>query len=79
MQGAELVERLLAAVGLATSVLLNRSGWSIDRVLRLTPQGINGVDNARSASGPTPSLPPSYEQFAKVPGQLRVLQIRCWA
>jgi len=79
LQGEDFVERVLTPVSLDTIVLLARSGWSIDRVLRLTAQRINGVENARSASGPTPDRAPSFREFAEVSRSLRALQARGWA
>jgi hypothetical protein len=64
--GEDFVKRLLTPLRLESILLLSRSGWSIDRVLRLTVQSLNGLDNAASASGPTPALAPEHEAFARV-------------
>ena len=40
-------------------ILLTRSGWSIDRVGRITAEELKGVENARRASGPTPTSTPA--------------------
>ena len=56
--GEDFVKRLLTPLRMDSILLLGRSGWSVDRVLRLTVQTMNGLDNAASASGPTPSLAP---------------------
>ena len=79
LQGEDFVERVLTPVSLGTIVLLTRSGWGMDRVLRLTVQRINGVENAPSASGPTPALAPNFRQFADVSQRFRKLQTRGWA
>lgn len=75
LQGDDFVRRLLSPLQLETVVLLSRSGWSLDRVLRLTVQQMNGLNNARRGSGPTPDQAPQYEQFARVSSLLRKLQV----
>ena len=74
LQGDDFVNRLLSPLRLDTVVLLTRSGWRIDRVFHLMLQGINGLDNAAGASGPTPSAAPRYERFARVAAAFRRLQ-----
>jgi hypothetical protein len=74
LKGKDFANRLLTPLGLDVIVLLTRSGWSINRVLRLTVQNMNGLDNASSASGPTPIHPPQYEAFARVCKLWRELQ-----
>ncbi len=75
LQGDEFVTRMLTPVRLDTILLLCRSGWSIERVLRLTVQRMNNLDNASRASGPTPDQAPVYEQFVEVCRLLRALQL----
>jgi hypothetical protein len=74
LQGEAFVNRLMSPLSLETILLLSRSGWRIDRVLRITAQGMNGLDNAGSASGPTPSRAPHYKRFARVCQLLQDLQ-----
>jgi hypothetical protein len=74
LQDNEFVERLLTPIDLDVLVLLQRSGWSLDRVLRSTVQGMSGLGNALSASGPTPDRAPDYEAFGRVSRALRTLQ-----
>lgn len=76
LQGAEFAARMLSPLKLETIELLIRSGWRADRVLRLTVQAANGLDNASAASGPTPAEPPDYERFARAAELFRVLQQR---
>ncbi len=75
LQGDEFVTRLLTPLNLDTIVLLVRSGWSIDRVLRLCAQQMNDLDNASRASGPTPGTAPPYSDFAEASQILRKLQV----
>ena len=76
LQGEQFVKQLLTPVSLETVLLLVRSGWSIDRVLRLCAQRLNDVRNAPSASGPTPADAPTFEDFRRASELLRVLQKR---
>lgn len=74
LQGEDFVQRMLSPVTAETLLLLYHSGWSIERVLRLAVQRLNGIENAPGASGPTPLQAPRYEAFLQVTGLLRQLQ-----
>ena len=74
LQGRDFVSQLLAPLPLDAILLLAHSGWSVDRVARLTINAMNGLDNASSASGPTPELAPEYRDFARVATLWRQLQ-----
>ena len=74
LHGDDFVQRLLSPVSIDTLLLLYNSGWSIERVLRLCVQRMNGIDNAASASGPTPSQAPEFRRFMELGGHLRSLQ-----
>jgi len=74
LQGEDFVKRLLAPVPLDTLVLLTRSGWNVDRVLRLAVNNMNGLDNASRASGPTPDQAPRHAEFARAVRLMRRLQ-----
>ncbi|MGD8450369.1 MAG: hypothetical protein PVJ57_01000 [Phycisphaerae bacterium] len=74
LQGDDFVRRLLSPVSLDSMLLLTRSGWRIDRVLRICVQQMNGLDNASNASSPTPQLAPEFEDLARVSEALRDLQ-----
>lgn len=76
LRGDAFVTRLLERVNINTLLLLYHSGWSVERVLRLCVQRMNGVDNAPTASGPTPVHAPSYRTFLRVSKLLRDLQQR---
>jgi hypothetical protein len=66
MGGETFQKRVLRPLGVASISLLAESGWRADRVLRLTAEGINGLRNAPTASGPTPDTAPDYEGFLEV-------------
>lgn len=74
LRGGEYVKRYMSPLSLETITLLYNSGWSVDRVLRLTVQRMNGLENAMSASGPTPGTAPAFEDFATGTRALRALQ-----
>ena len=76
LQGDEFVTQLMSPIDLDRILLLYHSGWSIDRIFRVTVQNINGLKNAPSASGPTPDRVPVYEDFSNVTRLLRDLQVK---
>ena len=76
LQDEQFAHRLLSPMSMETLLLLTRTGWSMERVLRLIVQNINGLDNATSAGGPTPQLRPDFESFKKIAGYFRKLQNR---
>lgn len=74
LSGDDFVQRLLSPISLNTIVLLTHSGWRMDRVFRLIVQEMNGLENARAASGPTPASAPAYAGFADAARLLWSLQ-----
>lgn len=75
LQGPAYVKKLLSPVPLKMILALANSGWSIERVLDICVQEINGVYNAVSAAGPTPSILPEYKEFEYLAHNLRTLQM----
>jgi len=77
LRGQEFVKRLISPLSEETIILVIRSGWSVERVLRMTAQELNGVENARRASGPTPDTISREEfvDFNRVVRALRDLQV----
>ena len=76
LQGEDFSRRFLSPIAADAIILLSQSGWSIERLLLCCVQEINDVRNAPSASGPTPSyVPPQYQDFQRVSGLLRDLQM----
>ena len=75
LQGKEFAQRFLKPFDLGLVFALERSGWSIDRLLRVMVQKMNTVDNASGASGPTPTGAPQYEAFIEMTGLFRSLQL----
>ena len=74
LQGDKFVSQIMSPLNLETLALLYHSGWSVERILLLTAQHMNGLKNAPTASGPTPSLKPQYEDFWQVVRLMRQLQ-----
>lgn len=74
--GDRFVTQLLEPVAPEILLLLSHAGWSMDRFMRLFVQEIGGIPNAPTASGPTPSRAPRFEEFLRVTELLRVLQSR---
>ena len=74
LSGEDYVKRLMEPISTDTVGLLYYSGWSIDRIFRLLVHHMNGLENAASAAGPTPSEAPAFREFAQASSLLRELQ-----
>ena len=74
LHGDGFIQKLLAPISLETILLLANSGWSVERIIRLAVQNINGIPNAPTASGPTPKMAPEYIDFLSVASLFRKLQ-----
>lgn len=75
LKGPEYARRLLEPVDAETVVGLSFAGWSLERLLICCVQELNGVQNAPSAAGPTPSIAPRHGEFQSVATALRELQL----
>lgn len=75
LQGEEFAIRMLSPLPLDSIMLFSQTGWSVERLLLLCVQRINDVENAASATGPTPSTKPSFEAFRDLAARLRRLSI----
>lgn len=75
LQGDRFVSQMLEPISLETVLLLVHSGWSIERVLRVCVQHVNGVPNAPTATGPTPTVAPEFRAFRRLAALLRGLQL----
>jgi hypothetical protein len=73
LEGAEFFHQLLGHIPVESIVLLANTGWDIDRVLRLTVQEMNGLENVRQVHG-VQDHPPRYEEFTAVARRLGRLQ-----
>ena len=74
LEGEKFVRQMMTPMNPDMLLLLVRSGWSLDRVFALGVQEMNGLQNAPSASGPTPSREPEFREFREAAKLLRALQ-----
>lgn len=64
VEGENFVRKFLAPVSMDNLIILAQTGWSLKRLFGLCIEQINGLSNAKTASGPTPGVPPNqYEEF----------------
>ena len=75
LRGDQFLKQILSPVPLEAVLILTQSGWSVERVVSVCVERVNGLDNASNASGPTPSREPRFENFQKMVGILRELQL----
>jgi hypothetical protein len=76
LEGEKFVRQMMTPFNLNLLVLLTASGWSVERVFTVMLREMNGLKNAPSASGPTPSLAPEFRAFQEAMQALRALQRR---
>jgi hypothetical protein len=74
VQGDVFVRQMMQPMKAELLLLLVQSGWSLDRVFTVGVAEMNGLKNAPTASGPTPSRAPVFEQFRTAVKNLRALQ-----
>lgn len=65
LAGADYVKKILTPLEIDSLLLLSKSGWGIDRLMRLTVNRMNTIDNAPQASGPTPNETPEFAEFQR--------------
>ncbi|MEE4295040.1 MAG: hypothetical protein V2J20_00300 [Wenzhouxiangella sp.] len=58
LQGEDFLRKVLVAVPIESLIVLMQSGWNAERIFGMCVERINGLENAPSASGPTPDRPP---------------------
>jgi len=76
LQGDKFVQNILSMLPLKTIALLFHSGWSVERIFRISFQRLNSLENALGAAGPTPQIAPRFREFLKAAKLLRELQIK---
>src|SRR5206468_1584098 len=67
---------LFTPVPLDGILYLAKTTWPIATVFRLYLENLNWVPNAQTASGPTPKLAPTYQEFLRGVRALQPLQDR---
>ena len=65
LQGEGFVKSILSPIPIEALFALSGSGWNAQRVFGLCVERINGIENAPSASGPTPSKAPNPDSKLK--------------
>lgn len=74
IQSGETVARYMRPVTLEGVIVFAETSWPISTIFRLWLEGVNGLPNAPSASGPTRSFPPEYAQFLRATQLLQTIQ-----
>lgn len=74
LRGEAFLEQFLSPIELKKIMLLYNSGWTLKRLFRLTVQSINGIPNAKRASGPISENPPAFQKFEEVIDLMRDLE-----
>jgi hypothetical protein len=72
----EFARRLFTPLSIEGMAYLVRTTWPISTVFRLGLENLNWVENAETASGPTPVQPPVYAEFRAGIDALQRLQDR---
>jgi hypothetical protein len=75
LEGAEFTRSMLGPIHLETLVNLAETGWDTDRLLRVSVQEMNHVENVRRVVGDLAG-PPSYEEFNALAQTLEQLHAR---
>lgn len=75
LRGEGFVKEFMSPISFETILLLNSSGWGIDRILRCCVQRMNDLKNAPTASGPTPSYIPEFKSFRELMEIFRQLEM----
>lgn len=65
LHGENFVKRMFAPVPLPIVLGLSQSGWNAGRIFSIFVERINDLENAPTASGPTPELAPKWESFSR--------------
>jgi hypothetical protein len=76
IHSGETVARYLHPITLDGVVFFAGTSWPVSTIFRLWLEGVNGVPNAPSASGPTRGFAPRYAEFLRAAELLQVIQDR---
>lgn len=67
LQGEDFLRNVLTPISIESLFVLINSGWSAKRVFGVAVERINNLENAPTASGPTPSVAPQNQsQFLRL-------------
>ena len=73
LQGDQFVKKLMTPLQTETLALMYHSGWSLERMLKVTVRRLGPLVNAEQASGPTPERVPEYEGFFEAADLMQAL------
>jgi len=76
IHSGETVARYLRPITSEEVMFLAGASWPVSSIFRLWLEGMNGLPNAPSASGPTRGFSPEYKKFLQVCMLLQVIQDR---
>ncbi|MDR2432595.1 MAG: hypothetical protein LBD34_02465 [Puniceicoccales bacterium] len=74
VRGKEFIKYLMTPIPLNITLGMSSSGWKLQRVFNTCVEKINDVENAPTASGPTPRHKPNYEKFYEMTNLLKKLE-----
>lgn len=74
VRGKEFIKYMMTPIPLSVTLGMSSSGWKLQRVFNMCIEKINDVENAPSASGPTPRNKPNYEKFYEMTDLLKKLE-----
>jgi hypothetical protein len=75
LEGAEFTRSMLGPIHVETLINVAETGWDVDRLLRVSVQEMNHVENVKRLIGPLAG-PPRYEQFNALARQLEEVHRR---
>jgi hypothetical protein len=76
VHSAETIARYLHPITVDNIAFFTETSWPLSAIFRMWLEGMNGVPNAPSASGPTRSFPPEYAAFLRATELLQTIQDR---
>jgi hypothetical protein len=74
VRGKEFIKHMMTPIPLNVTLGMSLSGWKLQRVFNTCIEKINDVENAPTASGPTPWNSPNYEKFYRMTDMLKELE-----
>lgn len=74
LEGEKFVRQMMTPMNPDLLLMLVKSGWPLDLVFSVGVQEMNGLKNAPTAAGPTPSREPEFHAFREAVLLLRALQ-----
>ncbi len=76
LQGEQFAKRLMAELDIKTFILLQRAGWSLNRLMRVSVERVGDLRNDPSALPAADPKEPPYEKFIRLVDFLTKLQAK---